>query len=1437
MVSCLASTSNGKPGEGFLVVSPEGVKYWMDWLTYRKYKDVGYAQPGFGGVARRTAMMMVSRVEDRFGNSLSYSYDAAGDLVSIQASDGRGLVLTYDSWQVAGMQQPSTRMRTATLSSNDTPPRTWSYTYSAASDPLIDQRLKGIVQPDGSTWSFNIGGLRYSNGAGPLVVYDYYDGCDYEIKNTTIPMQGEITHPSGLIGQFNLKLTVRGRSYAPFICNSLYGSHSLDVANVYTVAAMDQKKISGPGVTEQTWSYKYSPANQSWTKDCGSGCATNVWTEVTDPTGKAVRYTSSNRYDVSEGRLLRKDYFAGAAGSSAMRTEEYAYANAAAGPWPSRMGAVRQPNVNKDQLEQLAPVVTSTVTQDGATFNTRSLTFDAFARPLVVDRWSGGMFRNFGRTDATEYHDNFGKWMLGQVAKVTNANTNVVLSQVDYDPASALPVREYDPGTTTLQGNLRRTMTYHADGNLATIKDGNNNVTTLSNWKRGIPQTIKFPVTPESPSGATETATVNDNGWITSVVDENGHKTCYDYDLMGRVSKIVYPSNLKISPEICSDYPWTPTTVAFQQIASEEHGLPAGHWRQSRYQGNKHVNTYYDAMWRPVLEEQLDYANIAGTLSQTVRRYDAKGRLAFHSYPTTNVGDFNSITQGTRTTYDALDRVTRVEQDSELGVLASTTEYLAGFQTRATNPRGQKTLTTIYQAYDQPTYEFPGGINHPEGAYTEIYRDVFGKPTRLARRNLDDTQRADRYYVYQADQQLCKVIEPETGATVYGYDFAGNLTKSASGLQGYGDLNSCNHPQAWASGRAVDRTYDARNRMTQLLFPDGRGNQLWSYKADGLPARITTYNDPSNGAPVINVYEYNKRRMLVQENSAQPGWYDWQISYGYDGIGNLAFQYYPTGLAIAYAPNALGQPTQVSDQSTYAYATGVQYYPNGAIKQFTYGNGLMHTMLQNARQLPQRSTDSGGALDLAYSYDANANVNHIWDYAQDSGNGFYGRWMTYDGLDRLTDAGSCSFGGDCWHRFTYDALDNLKSWKLPGVKDYAEYIYDTKNQLANIKNTAGATVVGLSYDAQGNMANKNGQIYNFDFGNRLREVVGKDWYRYDGYGRRVLEGQPTTMSLFQYSQSGQLVYQENNRLGTFTDNIYLGGSLIAQREYLASTQAYSTKYQHTDALGSPVAVTNSAGTVIDRTSYEPYGATINKPAYDGIGYTGHVMDGATGLTYMQQRYYDPAIGRFLSVDPVSANSSAFNRYYYGGNNPYRFIDPDGRSITDFLRRMLGGHRDAPDAARTQMAEVSQDEVEREAESVKQEAQDMAAVVVKYTPEAQVDFDATGHVLLFGVRYEQSNELNWTDRGPRSCSTVSQCMLLGPGMYSGAGGALSVAGGNMTDEDYYLGLVGEVGVGEKVSFDASFNGSGGSLSGGFGGGTGGVAAFKVCHVEARFGSCN
>jgi RHS repeat-associated protein len=515
-------------------------------------------------------------------------------------------------------------------------------------------------------------------------------------------------------------------------------------------------------------------------------------------------------------------------------------------------------------------------------------------------------------------------------------------------------------------------------------------------------------------------------------------------------------------------------------------------------------------------------------------------------------------------------------------------------------------------------------------------------------------QLLSRRFVYDQYQQLCKTIEPETGATVMEYDAAGNPSWSAAGLA-LPDAAACNRAEAQASGRVVTRTYDKRNRIKNLNFPDGVGNQVWSYRADGLPTSITTSN-PGSSTPTRNTYSYNRLGLLTSDMNSNSQ----SMNITRNGYGNIEQLTYQSGIRVSYTLNALGQPTLVREgPAAQVFASSISYYPNGALKSLTYGNGIVHTMQQNMRQLPMRSSDSG-ALDLQTDYDANGNAVRIRDVLRGE---TYDRSMEYDDLDRLQTAKSCSFGGDCWHRFSYDALDNLKSWSLGGVKDH-RYYYDTRNQLTNLQNANGASVAGLDYDMQGNLANKNGRQFRFDYGNRLREIVGLDSYSYDGWGRRTnVYRNSVEAERLSYNRWGQLTQRNFPPTSTRIDYIYLEGNLIASRQSEPGSRSF--KYHHTDMLGSPVAVTNQAGQVIDRTEWEPYGAAIGRPAYDGIGYAGHLMDAGSGLSYMQQRYYDPMIGRFLSVDPVSVNSHGgtnFNRYWYANNNPYRFTDPDGRYV-------------------------------------------------------------------------------------------------------------------------------------------------------------------------------
>ncbi|HEL5321987.1 RHS repeat domain-containing protein [Stenotrophomonas maltophilia] len=505
-----------------------------------------------------------------------------------------------------------------------------------------------------------------------------------------------------------------------------------------------------------------------------------------------------------------------------------------------------------------------------------------------------------------------------------------------------------------------------------------------------------------------------------------------------------------------------------------------------------------------------------------------------------------------------------------------------------------------------------------------------------------------RTYVYDGNQRLCKTIEPETGATVVDYDAAGNIAWTASGLD-LTDTGACNRAEASASGRRVDRAYDALNRVVRIRFPDRNGDQDLSYRNSGEVQSVTTWNDQGRQT-IVNSFQYNKRNLLVGESAASTGRPTWSMGYGYDAQGALASVVYPGGLTVSYANNAQGQPLSVSAGGV-SYASGVRYHPTGSVQSFSYGNGIVHATQLNARQLPYQQTDAG-AMSYRYSYDAIGNVTGIADLQQGAG---FDRTLQYDAGQRLVAAGSASFGGDHWHRYSYDARDNLLSASLGGVKDY-RYWYDERNRLANILNADGATIIGLSYDAQGNLRSKNGRVHEFDLGNRLRTIQGLESYQYDAAGRRTVtsDGSGDRLRSF-YGQGGQLLY-EQRRDGGAAEFIMLGSRLLAKR------QGGVVTYQHVDSLGSPVATSNAAGQVTERTQYEPYGQSIGK-AIDGVGYTGHVSDAASGLVYMQQRYYDPQIGRFLSVDPVTVYSSpvgAFNRYRYADNSPYNFIDPDGR---------------------------------------------------------------------------------------------------------------------------------------------------------------------------------
>lgn len=118
-------------------------------------------------------------------------------------------------------------------------------------------------------------------------------------------------------------------------------------------------------------------------------------------------------------------------------------------------------------------------------------------------------------------------------------------------------------------------------------------------------------------------------------------------------------------------------------------------------------------------------------------------------------------------------------------------------------------------------------------------------------------------------------------------------------------------------------------------------------------------------------------------------------------------------------------------------------------------------------------------------------------------------------------------------------------------------------------------------------------------------------------------------------------------------------------------------YYHNDPAGTPMAMTNSTRAVVWKADYKPFGEeqSVTGTIENNEKFVGKEKDKETGLYYFGARYLLDKIGRFVSVDPVGPvdgngkvnnkmllNPQRLNRYAYALNNPYRYVDPDGREV-------------------------------------------------------------------------------------------------------------------------------------------------------------------------------
>ena len=282
-IRCLPGIANGL-GEGFVAVSPQGAQYRFDWLASRALAPL---QDGTGAtMARHEVRLFASQVTDRFGNTVRYRFDTTNPwrLLRVEGSDGRFIGIAHTT--VAG----KSRVASATDGV-----RTWLYGYSGQGV------LERVTLPDGSAWRFALGGLYYpyTNQLGEGA------SCDYGGLWPTDTLFGQITHPSGGVGNFGMTYVSHARNKVWRLCVDKHPPLVLSEdpgfitgyarwPKQFVSLTLASKTLSGPGLANQTWIYSYPSGKGTW--DPCTTCPDSKAVLVTDPRGVVTRHVFGNQF-------------------------------------------------------------------------------------------------------------------------------------------------------------------------------------------------------------------------------------------------------------------------------------------------------------------------------------------------------------------------------------------------------------------------------------------------------------------------------------------------------------------------------------------------------------------------------------------------------------------------------------------------------------------------------------------------------------------------------------------------------------------------------------------------------------------------------------------------------------------------------------------------------------------------------------------------------------------------------------------------------------------------------------------------------------------------------------------------------------------------------------------------------------------------------------
>ncbi|MBI3773082.1 MAG: RHS repeat-associated core domain-containing protein [Gammaproteobacteria bacterium] len=289
---------------------------------------------------------------------------------------------------------------------------------------------------------------------------------------------------------------------------------------------------------------------------------------------------------------------------------------------------------------------------------------------------------------------------------------------------------------------------------------------------------------------------------------------------------------------------------------------------------------------------------------------------------------------------------------------------------------------------------------------------------------------------------------------------------------------------------------------------------------------------------------------------------------------------------------------------------------------------------------------------------------------------------TYDGNQRLetvteADGRNTVFVYDAFGNRTQETITNLNnpaaSGGTPKAYGVYRYAYDG-NRLQTVYYTppAGSEAVQkqLTYDSVGRIQTRshatNGlTTYTWDdrgYLIKLQKPGTTVDYAYNALGARVsktVNGQTTKYLTAPVFGMNHVLMELDSNNSVTARHVY------GDHEPLAEEIGGASQYLLPGgSTGNITHALSSSAAVINEYRYDAFGSRtlVSGNTTTRHGYTGEEYDANTGLLYLRARYYDPQLGRFISVDPFlgrMAEPATQNRYVYVMNNPLSFVDPRG----------------------------------------------------------------------------------------------------------------------------------------------------------------------------------